>query len=193
MALIAGCSVDQITETETSFGKENKMSKKILVAYGSYSGSTAETANFIGKKLSDKGMQVDVKPVNKIKSIDGYNSVIIGSAIMMGKMKSSVVKFVKRNKDGLARVPVAMFLVCLTVKEDTAENRKIASGYLDPVKAEIKPVSEGFFPGKVDFKKIPFPASLLTILPAFKNSVPEGDFRDWGKVEKWVNDTESKL
>ena len=193
MILLIGCSKNDNTEAEASYGKENKMSKKILVAYGSYSGSTAETAIFVGKKLSEKGMQVDVMPVNKIKSIDGYNGVIIGSAIMMGKMKSSVVKFVKTNKDALSRVPVAMFLVCLTVKDDTAENRKIASGYLDPVKVDIKPVSEGFFPGKVDFKKIPFPASLLTLLPAFRNSVPEGDFRDWGKVEKWINETASKL
>jgi menaquinone-dependent protoporphyrinogen oxidase len=193
MAIFAGCSGNEKTEAKASFGKGDKMSKKILVAYGSFSGSTAETAIFIGKKLSEKGMQVDVKPVNKIKSIEGYNGVIIGSAIMMGKLKSSVVKFVNKNKDGLSRVPVAVFLVCLTIKEDTPDNRKIASGFLDPVKIEIKPVSEGLFPGMVDFKKLPFPISLMTLLPAFKNMTPEGDYRDWGKVEKWVNEIASKF
>ncbi len=169
------------------------MSKKILIAYGSFSGSTAETAEFIGKKLSEKGMQADVKPVNKIKSLEGYDGVIIGSAVVMGKIKSSVVKFVSANKGALSKVPVGYFLVCLTMQKDTPENRKTASGYLQPVSSVVKPVSEGLFPGKVDFKKLPFPMSLLTLMPAFKEGVPEGDFRDWAKMEKWAREMSSKF
>ncbi|HPI04562.1 MAG TPA: flavodoxin domain-containing protein [Candidatus Goldiibacteriota bacterium] len=169
------------------------MAKKILVAYGTFSGSTAETAEFIGKKLSEKGMQADVKPVNKIKSVEGYDGVIIGSAVVMGKIKSSVVKFVSVNKDRLSKVSVGYFLVCLTVQKDTPENRKAASVYLEPLSSVVKPVSEGLFPGKVDFKTLRFPMSLLTLMPAFKKGVPEGDYRDWAKIEKWAVETASKF
>ncbi|PKL92988.1 MAG: hypothetical protein CVV21_01180 [Candidatus Goldiibacteriota bacterium HGW-Goldbacteria-1] len=169
------------------------MAKKILIAYGSFSGSTAETAEFIGKKLSEKGMQADVKPVNKIKSVEGYDGVIIGSGVVMGKIKGSVVKFVSAYKDALLKVPVGYFLVCLTMQKDTPDNRKTAAGYLDPVRAFVKPVSEGLFPGKVDFKTLPFPMNFLTLMPAFKKGVPEGDFRDWAKVEKWADETASKF
>ena len=144
---VSGCT-NKNASIEASFGKGDKMAKKVLVAYGSFSGSTAETAVFIGKKLAEKGMTADVKPVEKIKSIEGYNAVIIGSAIMMGKMKSSVIKFAEKNREALGRVPVAVFLVCLTMAKDTPENRKTASGYLDPLKAIVKPVSEGLFPGR---------------------------------------------
>jgi menaquinone-dependent protoporphyrinogen oxidase len=170
-----------------------KMSKKILVAYGSFSGSTAETAVFIGKKLAEKGMTADVKPVEKIKSIEGYDAVIIGTAVMMFKLKPSVVKFAEKHKAELGRVPVAIFLVCLTMAKDTPENRKTASGFLDPLKANVKPVSEGLFPGRVRFKDLPYPQKLLTFLPAFKKAVPEGDYMDWLKTEKWVNEISGKL
>ena len=193
MFVLTGCSTNKKSELEGSFGEGNTMGKKILVTYGSFSGSTAETAIFIGKKLSEKGMQVDVKPVNKIKSVDGYDGVIIGSAVMMGKMKGPVINFVTARQSALSKVPVAYFLVCLTMQNDTPETRKTASGYLEPVRSVVKPVSEGLFPGKVDFKALPFPVSLLTLMPAFKKGVPEGDYRDWVKVEKWVGETVSKM
>ena len=189
---VSGCT-NKNASIEASFGKGDKMAKKVLVAYGSFSGSTAETAVFIGKKLAEKGMTADVKPVEKIKSIEGYNAVIIGSAIMMGKMKSSVIKFAEKNREALGRVPVAVFLVCLTMAKDTPENRKTASGYLDPLKAIVKPVSEGLFPGRVRFMDLPYPQKLLTFLPAFKKAVPEMDAMDWVKTEKWVNEIQAKL
>jgi len=169
------------------------MSKKILVAYGSFAGSTAETAVFIGKKLSEKGMTADVKPVEKIKTIEGYDAVIIGSAVEMGKLKGSVIRFTEKNKAALTKVPVAIFVVCLTMQKDTPENRKTVSAYLDPIKAIVKPVGEGLFPGRIRYKDIPFPQSILTLMPAFKKAVPEGDWMNWGAVEAWVGEVEGKM
>ena len=187
ITLISGCTTNKNAEVEATFGKEGKMAKKVLVAYGSFSGSTAETAVFIGKKLSEKGMEVDVKPVEKIKSIDGYNEVIIGAAIMMGRMKPSVVKFAEKYKEALNKVPVRFFVVCLTMIKDTPETRKTASGYLDPLRAIVKETGgSGLFPGRVKYKEIPYPQKILTWLPAFKKAVPEMDGMDWGKVEEWV-------
>lgn len=169
------------------------MPKKVLVAYASFSGSTAETAEFIGKKLSEKKMEADVLPVDKVKSLEGYDAVIIGSGVIMGKMKASAVNFAKKQMNAMSKIPVAFFLVCLTMQNDTPESRKTASGYIDPVRPYIKPFSEGFFPGRVEFNKIPFPMRLITLLPAFKKSVQEGDWRDWKKVEKWIDGVTSKL
>jgi menaquinone-dependent protoporphyrinogen oxidase len=193
LAITPGCGNSKDSQIEASFGKGENMPKKILVAYGSFSGSTAETAVFIGKKLSEKAMEADVKPVEKIRSIAGYDAVILGSAVMMGKIKPSVLKFAEKNREALARVPVAVFLVCLTMKDDTPENRKTASSYLDPIKAIIKPFSEGLFPGRVTYNKIPFPVRLLTYLPAFRKGVPEVDYLNWPKVEKWVDEIASKI
>lgn len=193
LAVAAGCGESKDTGIEASFGKGEKMSKKILIAYGSSSGTTAETAVFIGKKLAEKGMEADVKPVEKIRSIEGYEAVLIGTSVMMGKIKPSVVKFAERNREALSRIPAAIFLLCLTMKDDTPENRKTASGYLDPIKACVKPVSEGLFAGRVNYGKMPFPLKLITLLPAFKKAVPEGDYRDWGKIEKWVDEISARL
>ena len=59
------------------------MKPKILVAYASKSGSTVDVAQAIGESLSQTGGAVDVISVKQIKSLDGYDGVILGSAIRM--------------------------------------------------------------------------------------------------------------
>jgi menaquinone-dependent protoporphyrinogen oxidase len=57
------------------------MDKKILVAYVSRTGSTAEVAGKVGEILRNREFDVDVAEVGDVGSLDEYQSVIIGSAI----------------------------------------------------------------------------------------------------------------
>jgi hypothetical protein len=57
----------------------------------------------------------------------------------------------------------------------------------------VNPVSEGLFPGRIRYKDIPFPQSILTLMPAFKKAVPEGDWMNWGAVEKWIGEVVGKI
>ena len=52
------------------------MSQKILVAYATRAGSTAEVAKEIGDVLIAKGFAVDVIPVRKVKDISFYRAAI---------------------------------------------------------------------------------------------------------------------
>ena len=157
---------------------------KILIAYATKAGSTAEVAAEIGRVIESKGgCQVDVRPVGKLNGVDGYDAVVIGSAIRAGKWLPEARKFVEKHRDALGRVPVALFAVCLTLKDDTEENRRTVAAYLDPICEIVQPVEVGLFAGVMDYSKLPFILRLL--MKAMKT--PQGDFRDWEAITSWAD------
>ncbi len=170
---------------KSSYEKDGKMKNRLLIAYGSRCGSTGGVAETIGQVLSVAGAAVDVRLVKNVDDLSPYQSVIVGSAIRMGKWLPEAVEFLKAHQDTLSRVPVAYFTVCLTMKDDTAENRRKALGYLDPVRKQfpqVKPADIGLFAGAVDYKKLSFAYSLILKV----KGAPEGDFRNWEAIRTWA-------
>jgi menaquinone-dependent protoporphyrinogen oxidase len=170
---------------KSSYEKDRKMKNRLLIAYGSRCGSTGGVAEAIGQVLSTAGAAVEVRLVKDVNDLSPYQGVIVGSAIRMGKWLPEAVEFVKTHQDTLSRLPVAYFVVCLTMKDDTVENRHKALGYLDPVRKQfpqVKLTNIGLFAGALDYKKLSFVYSL--ILKA--KGAPEGDFRNWGAIRSWA-------
>jgi len=167
---------------ESSCGKEEDVGNKILVAYASRAGSTGEVAEAIGQVLCEAGAAVDVRLVKEVTDLSPYRAVIVGSAIYMGKWMSEAVKFVETHRETLSQMPVACFTVCLTLKEDTEENRREVAAYLDPVREVVQPVDVGLFAGVMDYNKLPFIFRLM--MKAMKS--PQGDFRDWEAIRAWA-------
>jgi len=177
----------QAAETfhESGSEKDRKMKSRILIAYGTRCASTGGVAEAIARVWSVAGAAVDVRLVKDVNDLSPYQSVIVGSAIRMGKWLPEAVEFVKTHQDRLSRVPVAYFAVCLAMKDDTAENRHKASGYLDPVRKQfpqVKPVDVGLFAGAVDYKKLSLAYSLILKV----KGAPEGDFRNWEAIRTWA-------
>ena len=167
------------------------MSSSILVVYGTWAGSTAEVADAVGRTLADEtGARVDVKPVESVQSLSGYSAVVIGSAIRAGKVKPEVRTFVTGHASELRGLPVAFFVVCMTMKEDTPENRRTVEAYLDPLREKINLVDTGLFAGKMDYAQLGFFAR--TAVKHFVK-VPEGDFRDWNAIKDWSRKLVPKL
>ena len=162
---------------------EGKMNGRILVAYASVCGSTAEIAQEICKTLIAKGEAVDLRQAKDVKDLDVYKTVVLGSAIRMGKWKSEAVDFTTRFQSALAQKSTAFFTVCLTLKDDTQENRNKVSAYLNPVRALVKPGKEGFFAGKIDYSRLNFFEGFI-----MRNMIkaPEGDFRKWDLIKAWA-------
>ena len=162
------------------------MQDKVLVAYASRTGSTAEVAEAIGKALHGEGDAVDIRPAKDVTDMSPYRAAIVGSAIYMGRWMSEAVKFVKTHRDALSRIPVAYFLVCLTLNED---NYHTVAAYVDPIRAMVKPVDVGLFTGRLDYSKLPF----LYRLVAKTMKAPEGDFRNWEAIHTWATELRPRL
>jgi len=165
------------------------MSDKILVAHATKAGSTAEVAEAVGEEVRNMGAEVDVRLAKDAKDLKQYSAVIVGSGIRMGQLSSDATKFVEKNQEALKQVPVAYFVVCLTMKEDTEENRSTVETYLDPVREMVEPVDTGLFAGVIDYSKLSFTAR--TMSKAMK--VSEGDFRDWEAIRAWARQVHSRL
>jgi menaquinone-dependent protoporphyrinogen oxidase len=130
------------------------------------------------------GASADIRLVANVKDLSPYHAVIVGSAIRRGKWLPEAVDFVRDNQDILGRLPVAYFAVCLTMKDDTPENRSRVMAYLDPVRKEaqkVNPIAVGLFPGALNFDKLSF----VDRMYFQAKGVPEGDYRDWSAVKGW--------
>jgi menaquinone-dependent protoporphyrinogen oxidase len=170
---------------ESTYQTDGEIKNRVLIAYASRCGSTGGVADAIGQVLSGTGTSIDVRVVGNMHDLSQYQTVIVGSAIRMGRWLPEAVDFVKKHRDVLRQVPTAYFVVCLTMKDDTAENRSKVLAYLDPVRKEtpqIQPVDIGLFAGAVDFSKLSFVNK--SILKA--KGVTEGDFRNWPSIRTWA-------
>jgi menaquinone-dependent protoporphyrinogen IX oxidase len=93
-----------------------------------------------------------------------------------------------RFRDELKNKPVAYFIVCLTMYENSEESRAKAQEYLKPLLKTKQPISIGLFGGKMDYSKLSFIWRIL-----FKGRIPEGDFRNWDLIEEWAKNLGEEL
>src|SRR4051812_33664777 len=117
------------------------MAARILVAYASRAGSTAEAAEAIGQVLRGGGLDVDVRLVKEAPGVLAYDALVLGSAVWAGKPLPEATRFLAAQRDALLERPVAYFVLCDTLKEDTPGNRERARGFVDPLIAIKSPVS----------------------------------------------------
>jgi menaquinone-dependent protoporphyrinogen oxidase len=164
------------------------MPNKILVAYSSRTGSTVGVAEAIGKTLTEHGLEVDVREMKDVSGLSPYKAAVIGSAIQNRQWLPEAMDFVQANRAALNKMPVAAFLVCMTLAMRRGDYREQVSAWLDPVRALVKPVSVGLFPGVLDISKVPSGSDRLKFrLSVLFGVWTEGDHRDWGAIRTWAN------
>lgn len=164
------------------------MNNKILVTYASRAGSTAEIAEAIGKTLRGDGARVDVLPVKEVSDLSSYRAVIVGSPIRGSKWLPEAMQFVQAHRSELAKKPFATFTVSITLAMSNIDQyRQAVTGWTAPVRALVRPVCEGLFPGVLDFTKLPVTFDTLKLrLVVALGIFPKDDRRDWNAIRAWT-------
>ena len=100
----------------------------VLIPYGTTEGQTAKIADVLTDVIRDLGHEAEAVDIKSLSGAvpDGYDAVIIGASIHMGKHDKHVVEFVRKNHDTLDRLPSAFFSVSLAAHGDPQE----AEGYV---------------------------------------------------------------
>lgn len=160
------------------------MAGKILVAYASKHGATADIAEKIGQLLSQEDLDADVIPANQVVDVMQYDAFIIGSASYIGQWRKEASKFLGTNEKLMAGRPVWLFSSGPTGEGDAVELMK---GWrfpekLRPVVERIKPRDITVFHGMIDTEKLNFfEKFIIKIVKA-----PTGDFRNWDAIASWT-------
>jgi menaquinone-dependent protoporphyrinogen oxidase len=170
------------------------MTQPILVTYATRAGSTAGVAEAIGKALTERGAEVEVRPMQDVHDLSPYQAVIAGSAIQNRQWLPEALHFVQLHRVALSKVPFAAFLVCMTLTIRNGQYRDQVAEWLQPVRALLRPVSEGLFSGVLDLRKIPswsdrFKFRVSVLLGVWT----EGDHRDWEAIRSWAQETHRRL
>lgn len=88
-----------------------------------------------------------------------------------------------------------MFTVCITLAMKNGERyRSGVAGWVAPVRALVRPISEGLFAGLLGFSKLPVNFDTLKLrLTVAVGIFPKGDRRDWRAVRAWSQELSAKL
>ncbi len=85
------------------------MDGRLLVAYATKHGSTREVAERIGETIEARGGSVEVRQADDVVQLDGYDAVVLGGSLYMGRWHRAAHRFLDRFEHELAERPLAVF------------------------------------------------------------------------------------
>lgn len=174
--------------------KMHSMSPKILVTYATRAGSTGGVARGIGAVLARNGFQVLVKPLQEISDISDYDAVVMGSAIQNQRWLPEALDFLQSHRAALRQKPFAAFLVCITMSMKNPRYHSGVREWLQPVRALVPPMQEGYFAGMLKFDRLPLNFQTLLMRGVVLLRVwRQGDHRDWDAINAWAQSLAERL
>ena len=170
---------------------------KILIAYGTTEGQTAQIANHLAEVIRGRGLEEEALDLEQSKdvSLDGFDAVIIGGSVHMGKHQSDVVDFVRRNRVDLERLPSAFFSVSLAASGDLAN----AEAYVENFTQQTgwRPTKVGLFSGALLYRNF-LKRYMMKRIVRDKPGMPTDTSRDyvytdWDQVKRFAEDFAERL
>ena len=161
------------------------MDIKVLVAYATKKGATAEIAEEIGRVLQQAGLLTDVLPTDRVTDLSPYKAVVLGSAVYIGQWQKKAATFLQANEKALMERPVWLFSSGPTGEGDPVQLMK---GWrfptaLQPIADRIPARDIAIFHGALDPKKM----NLIEKWMIKNVKAPVGDFRDWDAINAWAS------
>lgn len=161
---------------------------RVLVTAASRHGATHDIGEAIARGLADRGVEAEFRPTEWLESLDGYDAVVAGSAVYVGRWLEPARDLIETHAATLAARPVWLF----------------SSGPLGPPEA-LKPdgdpvdvehlmaashaLGHRVFAGRLDRKLLGFGEKAVVVAVR----APEGDFRDWEAIDGFAGEVAERL
>ncbi len=159
---------------------------RVLVTAASKHGATLEIAEAIAHRLASPDIDVVQRLPTDVTALDGFDAVVLGSAVYAGRWLDPAKGLVDRFGAELRDRHVWLF----------------SSGPVgDPPKPEEDPIEAApmleatgardhrVFAGRLDRSLLGFGEKAIVV--ALR--APEGDFRDWDAIHEWADDISKTL
>ncbi len=172
----------------------------VLVAYASRHGATQGIAERIAERLRAAGLDAEAHPAAEVRDASRYDAFVVGGAAYMFHWLKDATKFVEKNRTLLAERPTWLFSSG-PIGTDTVDKqgRDVLESTVPKefaaFRAAIHPRGEMVFFGAVDpaAKPIGMAERVVSLMPAGKDALPKGDFRDWPAIEAWADQIAHEL
>jgi menaquinone-dependent protoporphyrinogen IX oxidase len=153
---------------------------KCLVGYVTKTGTTEEVAEFVGQALRAGGCEVEIRNIDSVDSLEGFDRLVLGSPINGMRVLPEFRTFLETKVAG-SGLPVDLFIVSyLYVPGRPIWKRAIAKD-LEKLKAMVKADSVEIVAGRLP-SALPGFARLIFGTP---RDLPL-DTRDWNRIKDWA-------
>jgi len=116
---------------------------KTAIIFSSTHGTTEKASQLLRKHLKGEVDVIDLKKCSNL-SLTDYNSVILGSSIYAGSVKSKLKQFIKQNQNDLVTKKIGLFLCCMYEGDKAAKQFETAY----PKEFREISISNGLFGGE---------------------------------------------
>ncbi|AEE46346.1 flavodoxin domain-containing protein [Cellulomonas fimi] len=159
---------------------------KILMTVASRHGGTREIGEVVAQTLRDAGHDVDETSPDDVEHVTGYDAVVIGSAVYVGRLAASVRDLVERQGAHLRSMPVWLFWsgpvgdppMPPTVPDD-----------VDVVAEHAGARETRCFVGRIERSELNLNERALVALVRAET----GDYRDFEDVRSWADELVQRL
>jgi menaquinone-dependent protoporphyrinogen oxidase len=159
----------------------------VLVAVASRHGATREIAERIGWALREEGLDVDVLDAGSVDDVAGYDAVVLGSAVYLGRWLDPARKLAEVHGRALSAMPTWLF--SSGPIGDPPKPAPEDAVKLDEAVLRIGAREHRLLAGKLDRSVLGFGEKAVVV--AFR--APDGDFRDWDEIAHWSRSIASEL
>ena len=159
---------------------------RIMVSAASRHEATTEVAHAIATALERADIEVDERRPEDVVHLDGYDGVVLGSAIYAGHWLKPAKDLVERTSSRMRALPVWLF----------------STGPIGvPLKPEGLPVDVApmleqsgarehrIFAGRLDKRQLGFGEKMLVRMVGATDS----DYRPWDEIEAWAREIAATL
>ena len=160
----------------------------VLVAAGSRHGATEEIASLIGRRLRQglpSNWQVTVEDTADVASIDGYDAVVLGSAVYMGRW----LKAARKLLDNASTAPPKGLWHFSSGPASDGPHDVTLVDATNKAAARLGAKDNIIFSGDIEFDRLGRVEGLL--VSAMR--IVGGDFRDLSAIERWADEIAREL
>ena len=172
----------------------------VLVAYSSRHGATAGIAKHIATHLTDAGVPAKAASVGGVQDLEGYDAVVLGAAAYMFHWQKEAVRFARAYAEQLAAHPLWLFSsgplgTDLVNKQGVDVLVASRPKEFDELVELLHPIGDKVFFGAYDPTARPIGLSerLIRTMPAARDGLPSGDYRDCPAIEAWAQEIAAAL
>lgn len=158
---------------------------KTAIIYKSSHGTTEKVAYILARKLTEAGDEVRVIDLAKTKrpQISGYERIIIGGSIHVGRIQKEIKSYCEKNSELLKTKKLGLYICCMAADKKTRHS-EFESSFPDELKQYA--AAKGIMGGEFLLDKMNFIEKLVVRKIAHaKETVHDIDL---GAVDKFLKD-----